>query len=165
MALLVLPASAAVRRAVYDLRTLGVNAHGLDILHSERGGAYLIKTPKARQLSANDVNAAGEGANLDANPTLLVSTLASTRGLDLPELTHVFILGVPTDKSVDTYAHMAGRVGRFGRRGKVISVVEARDESGAAGKGKNAVTADEVGWLKHTFEQLDITPVRYEHFD
>jgi superfamily II DNA/RNA helicase len=101
-ALLVLPSSAPVKRAVHELRTMGVNAHGLDILkHGSR----------------------------TADPTLLVATLATTRGLDLPFLTHVFVLGIPegplvSGPTVDGYLHVSGRVGRFGRGGKVISVVE-----------------------------------------
>lgn len=153
VALLVLPASAPVRRAVYELRSLGVNAHGLDVLQSERGGVYLNNTP----------------GDLDTDPTLLVSTLASTRGIDLPELTHVFLLGIPEDRSADTYAHMAGRVGRFGKKGKVISVVEARKPHKvvAVGKaqGKKVEVKDEAGWLKHMFELLDIRPAKFEHFD
>lgn len=107
-ALLVLPSSAPVRRAVYELQTLGVNAYGLDMLdhHRER----------------------------KADPTLLVATLATTRGLDLPSLTHVFVLGIPegpavTGRTVDAYLHVSGRVGRFGRSGKVVSVVEGEDEA------------------------------------
>lgn len=159
MALLVLPASAAVRRAVFDLRSLGVNAYGLDVLQTERGGAYLEKDSKAGSSSES-------GA---ANPILLVSTLASTRGLDLPEMTHVFLLGIPGDRSADTYAHMAGRVGRFGRAGKVISVVEAIPKGLPLEKaevpGQSEARKDEVEWLKETFEQLGITPVVFEHFD
>jgi len=84
---------------------MGVNAHGLD-LEQQR-----------RRL---------------ANPTLLVATVATTRGLDLPSLTHVFVLGLlegqaTTGRGVDSYLHVSGRVGRFGRAGKVISVVEAKE--------------------------------------
>ncbi|THH33515.1 hypothetical protein EUX98_g648 [Antrodiella citrinella] len=158
VALLVLPASAAVRRAVFDLRSLGVNAHGLDVLQTERGGAYLERNAKDRDAAAN------------ADPILLVSTLASTRGLDLPEMTHVFMLGIPEDRSADTYAHMAGRVGRFGRTGKVVSVIETVPMGQSPGivprkAGKMEDLPDEVEWLRHIFGQLGITPVVFEHFD
>jgi len=90
---------------------MGVNAHGLDLQDEKRGKAYLLN----------------KGDAVRANPTLLVATLATTRGLDLPDLTHVFVLGVPEGRAVDAYLHLAGRVGRFGRGGKAISVVEKRD--------------------------------------
>lgn len=107
--LLVVPSDAPVERAVYELRNLGVNAVGLDLV-KER---YLL-------------DARG------ANPTLLVATLATTRGLDLPLLTHVFLLGIPegrsvTGRTVDAYLHISGRVGRFGGSGRVISIVEEKD--------------------------------------
>lgn len=111
LALLVLPASAPVRDIIAELRKLGVNAQGLDVLDDEAGGAYL--TQEAPEEVAE-------------NPTLLVSTLATTRGMDLPSLTHVFILGLPEDRPGDAYMHAAGRVGRFGRSGKVITVIEER---------------------------------------
>lgn len=112
VALLVLPASAPVQRAVYDLRMLGVNAFGLDLLAIDRGRKHLI----------------GESRRgIEENPTLFVSTTASTRGLDLPYLTHVFVWGV---QDMNTYVHVAGRVGRFGRGGKVISVLQEKGEQG-----------------------------------
>lgn len=98
LGLLVIPSSAPVNRAVYELRRLGVNAQGLN--------------------SENTLDKA----------TLLVGTTATTRGIDLEGLTHVFIIGIPegpqvNGKSVDAYIHLAGRVGRFGNTGRVITVV------------------------------------------
>jgi len=105
-ALVVVPASAGVQRVVEDLRSLGVDAEGLDV---RRG-------------------AAGE------NPRLLVATAATIRGLDLPQLSHVFVVGLVNGTSVngrvvDSYVHIAGRVGRFGGRGRVVSVVEDGEEA------------------------------------
>jgi hypothetical protein len=99
LALLVIPSSAPVNRAVYELRRLGVNAHGLNLKDEEN------RLDKA---------------------TMLVGTIATTRGMDLEGLTHVFIVGIPegpkvTGKSVDAYIHLAGRIREGG--GRVISVV------------------------------------------
>ncbi|KAI0094953.1 P-loop containing nucleoside triphosphate hydrolase protein [Irpex rosettiformis] len=147
VALLVLPADASVRRAVFDLRLLGVNAHGLDVLDTARGGAYLLQ----------------HGTQAEANPTLLVSTLATTRGLDLPDLTHVFILGVPEALKADTYLHVAGRVGRFGKPGKVIAVLEARSQVARKSKDK-AAYKDEPKWMKNIYRAIDVTPTKLEYF-
>ena len=147
VARLVLHGSAPVERAVYDLRTLGVNAHGLDVLDSERGGAYLLQ----------------KGTSPAANPALLVSTLATTRGLDLPDLTHVFVLAPGDALDNDVYLHAAGRVGRFGRGGKVITVVEAPHVVRLAnGKTKSV---DEPNRLQRIYKRIGITPVKLEHFE
>lgn len=147
MALLVLPADASVRRAVFDLRLLGVNAHGLDVLDTARGGAYLLQ----------------HGTQPEADPTLLVSTLATTRGLDLPDLTHVFILGIPEALTADAYLHVAGRVGRFGKPGKVVTVLESRRQ--VAGKRKDKIAyKDEPKWLNKIYRAIDVTPTKFEHF-
>jgi len=59
-----------------------------------------------------------------ANQTsVLVTTASATRGLDFPQVTHVFnlgIVGAPVD-----YLHRAGRIGRVGQseRGAVVSVL------------------------------------------
>ncbi|KAF8898856.1 P-loop containing nucleoside triphosphate hydrolase protein [Infundibulicybe gibba] len=144
IAMLVLPSSAPVQRAVHDLRSMGVNAQSLDLLTDEKGRSHLLSGSETVQ----------------ENPTLLVATLATIRGIDLPELTHVFILGVPegpkvTGRSVDAYLHVAGRVGRFGRGGKVITVVE---------KGDDAERSD-VSRMARILKTIEIAPVRFEHFD
>ncbi|OBZ78793.1 DEAD-box ATP-dependent RNA helicase 47, mitochondrial [Grifola frondosa] len=148
VALLVLPSSSPVHRAVYELQMMGINAHGLDVLREEQGRAYLMR---------RDFNAA------TSNPTLLVSTLASTRGLDLPVLSHVFIYGVFEDQPVDSYLHIAGRVGRFGRGGKVISVVE-RVRAFKTDKGKLASKNDMVT-LQRVLKKIGVVATKFEHFN
>jgi len=152
VALLVLPSTSPVQRAVYELREMGINAHGLDLLKGEKGRSHL---------------ALGDGSGQE-NPTLLVSTLATTRGLDLPELTHVFILGIPdgpkvTGKTVDAYVHLAGRVGRFGRGGKVITVVEKETDSREDGEGRGMVT--EGSKMLRILRTVNVQPVSVVHFD
>ena len=52
---------------------------------------------------------------------LLISTEETARGIDLPDLSHVIIMHSPD--SANSYLHMAGRTGRLGRPGTVISIV------------------------------------------
>ncbi|KAI0778478.1 P-loop containing nucleoside triphosphate hydrolase protein [Trametes elegans] len=146
--LLVLPSDAPVQRAVYELRLLGVNAHGLDVVKDETGRVHLMR---------QDLDGPTD------TPTLLVSTLASTRGLDLPELTHVFILGLLDNGAVDSYLHVAGRVGRFGRGGKVVSVLADRHEV-VLGNGKKKVR-DEPRMMSGLLRKVGIKPTKFEHFD
>lgn len=148
LALMVIPASSSVPRAVYELREMGINAHGLDLLSEGKGRSHLLRD---REISQD-------------NPTLLVATLATTRGLDLPELTHCFILGIPdgpkiNGRTVDAYVHLAGRVGRFGRSGKVITVVEKGKEE----EGVRAIS-EETKMLR-ILDTIQETPVQFEHFD
>ena len=97
----------------------------------------------------------------EESPTLLVSTLASTRGLDLPELSHVFILGIPQGR-IDSYLHISGRTGRFGKPGRVITVVEREEEQTDEGI---KVIKDEEKMMKSMFGKMGITPIKIEHFD
>ncbi|KAG5735953.1 ATP-dependent rRNA helicase RRP3 [Termitomyces sp. T112] len=152
VALLVLPSSSPVQRAVYELREMGVNAHRLDLLTGEKGRSHLLKG----------------GGNGQDNPTLLVSTLATTRGLDLPELTHVFIMGIPdgpkvNGRTIDAYVHLAGRVGRFGRGGKVITVVE---KEGDVEEGENRERGVSQGSkMLRILATIEETPTAFVHFD
>jgi len=50
----------------------------------------------------------------------LVSTDLAGRGLDIPDITHVIALDVPSDTEV--YIHRCGRTGRAGKRGVMITI-------------------------------------------
>ncbi|KAI6108423.1 P-loop containing nucleoside triphosphate hydrolase protein [Pisolithus croceorrhizus] len=147
VALLVLPATASVRKVIFELRQLGVDAHALDLLGNAAEFIHLRSQ---------------DGAATDS-PTLFVSTMSTTRGIDFPELSHVFLLGVPQGRSGDAYLHIAGRVGRFGRQGKVITVVGGRKEERKK-KGK-VMVEDEPKKMAVIMKQMGITPTRLEHFE
>ena len=51
---------------------------------------------------------------------ILVASDLVSRGLDIPEVTHIINLDIPEEPT--TYLHRAGRTGRSGKAGKVISV-------------------------------------------
>ena len=52
----------------------------------------------------------------------LVATDVAARGIDIPELSHVFLYEPPEDH--ESYIHRAGRTGRAGAAGTVISLVD-----------------------------------------
>ncbi|KAF8140356.1 P-loop containing nucleoside triphosphate hydrolase protein [Boletus edulis] len=139
-ALFVLPATAAVRKIVFELRQLGVNAQPLDLVENEASRTHVLSRMD------EDVS--------DENPVLIVATLATVRGIDLPDLSHVFMLGVPEGRSGDAYLHVAGRVGRFGRQGKVEKRI-----------GNKVVVTDEPRKMAILLSRIGVQASRLEHFD
>ena len=153
-ALLVTPATHPIHRLVKELNGYGVDARPLDMLSSV---TWENHAPDGKGTKA-PVEEEG--------PILLVSTLANTRGLDLPDLTHVFIMGVPEGR-VDSYTHIAGRTGRFGRGGKIVTIVERIEEKVDDGKGGRQVRVvkDEEKKMRGILREMGIIPRRVEHFD
>ncbi|MBU1001605.1 MAG: DEAD/DEAH box helicase [Proteobacteria bacterium] len=56
----------------------------------------------------------------------LVVTDVAARGIDIPDLSHVFLYEPPEDHEV--YIHRAGRTGRAGASGEVISLVDVMEK-------------------------------------
>jgi len=61
---------------------------------------------------------------------LLVASDVAARGLDIPEVSHVFNFDVPHHP--DDYVHRIGRTGRAGRSGTAISIVTSIDQKSIA---------------------------------
>ncbi|GMI49134.1 hypothetical protein TrCOL_g12926 [Triparma columacea] len=68
----------------------------------------------------------------DGRVGCVVSTEIAARGIDAVFLTHVVNLDLPTDAS--HYCHRAGRVGRGGRPGVVVSMASGGKEKGVVGR-------------------------------
>jgi superfamily II DNA/RNA helicase len=77
------------------------------------------------KLGENDVLAEDIRHYKPGQKKLWIATEFTARGVDIPGVSHVFILGKPS--SVSSYLHMAGRTGRLTQHGfgsgKVISLV------------------------------------------
>ncbi len=56
----------------------------------------------------------------------LVATDVAARGIDIPQLSHVFLYEIPEDK--ESYIHRAGRTGRAGCAGTIISLVDIMEK-------------------------------------
>jgi superfamily II DNA/RNA helicase len=65
-------------------------------------------------------------------PLVLVSSIGSARGLDLGGEVECVVLSSLPD-AADTYLHLAGRTGRCGRQGRVVTLL-APEERGSLGK-------------------------------
>ncbi|MEW9050920.1 MAG: DEAD/DEAH box helicase [Neobacillus sp.] len=62
----------------------------------------------------------------DGKLKMLIATDIAARGLDIQGVTHVVQIDLPRD--IDQYVHRAGRTGRMGASGTVISLVTEREE-------------------------------------
>jgi len=61
--------------------------------------------------------------------TLLVASDVAARGLDIPEVSHIYNFDVP--HHADDYVHRIGRTGRAGRTGTAITLVAGGDDQKA----------------------------------
>jgi superfamily II DNA/RNA helicase len=75
--------------------------------------------------------------------TLLVASDVAARGLDIPDVSHVFNFDIPTH--ADDYVHRIGRTGRAGRSGTAMTLVSPADQKYLAAIEK--LTGDGVTWL------------------
>ncbi len=62
----------------------------------------------------------------DGTLKFLVASDVAARGLDIPNVSHVFNFDVPGH--AEDYVHRIGRTGRAGREGKAVMIAEPRDE-------------------------------------
>jgi superfamily II DNA/RNA helicase len=75
--------------------------------------------------------------------TLLVASDVAARGLDIPDVSHIFNFDVPTH--AEDYVHRIGRTGRAGKSGTAITLVAPVDSKYVAAIEK--LTGDTVSWL------------------
>lgn len=93
----------------------------------------------ARSLERHDYNAGALHGDMDQHArmkmlasfkdqstTLLVASDVAARGLDIPEVSHVFNFDVPTH--AEDYVHRIGRTGRAGRSGTAYTLVSRSDQ-------------------------------------
>lgn len=101
------------RKREVDIVTKSLNKHGLDAaaIHGDLPQAYRTQTLQNFR---------------DGKLTLLVGSDVAARGLDIPDVSHVFNFG-PPPKDED-YIHRIGRTGRAGREGTSFTLVSPEDE-------------------------------------
>ncbi|WP_173932289.1 DEAD/DEAH box helicase [Chelativorans sp. Marseille-P2723] len=74
---------------------------------------------------------------------LLVASDVAARGLDIPDVSHVFNFDVPVH--AEDYVHRIGRTGRAGRSGKAYTIVTRADEKYVQAIEK--LIGQEIEWL------------------
>lgn len=88
------------------------------------------------------------------------------------------MLGVPEGdkvrgKSIDAYLHVAGRVGRFGRGGKVVTVVQGTNREPAVKTSRSEgvtelmepLAKDDVTRMRRILEEVWVKPTEFELFE
>ncbi|KAL0090371.1 P-loop containing nucleoside triphosphate hydrolase protein [Phycomyces blakesleeanus] len=98
--------------------------HGILFVGAFTSTADIKRRLEVHNVESKDIRDYVPGQPISPN-TLWIANEFSARGMDIPDVSHVFILGRPS--SVAAYLHMAGRTGRltpkgFGQ-GKVFSIV------------------------------------------
>ncbi|MBB4187431.1 superfamily II DNA/RNA helicase [Sinorhizobium terangae] len=86
----------------------------------------------------------------DGNIKLLVASDVAARGLDIPDVSHVFNFDVPIH--AEDYVHRIGRTGRAGRSGASFTLVTRRDTKFADAIEK--LIGQKVEWLNGDLSEL-----------
>ncbi|SJX60894.1 related to RRP3-protein involved in rRNA processing [Sporisorium reilianum f. sp. reilianum] len=126
---------------------------------------------------ASDVTSTQAGAH--AEPELFLLQTTSSRGLDIPALSHVFLVGYASVIDAVQYVHSAGRVARIGgdpevpATGKVVTLLRGLphntplpdDLQSAAGadapKPKKAISTSEAK-MANVYRRLGVVPRRFD---
>jgi len=110
-----------------QLRTSLWGAHAVAALLPTEGGSPTVAAGSMARASATDDSFAEVAARDGA--TVLVTVPSAARGLDFPNVSHVYRVGDVTEGGPATYAHVAGRAGRVGQasRGTCTSVGDGAD--------------------------------------
>lgn len=132
-ALVFIHSQARIDQFIYELRNRGFTA---DPLYKHSAGDFSSFVEDFKQ------------GKID----FAVGTEETVRGLDFTWLQTVYTLTVP--KSATDYLHMCGRVGRVGKEGRAVTIVDL------------SVEAKELSHLQMIYKHLKVEPVTLvNHFD
>jgi superfamily II DNA/RNA helicase len=106
-----------------------------------------------------DMDQPARMASLDAfkrgDVSLLVCSDVAARGLDIPDVSHVFNFDIPMHP--DDYVHRIGRTGRAGKTGTAISLITHSDERYIDDIQKLIKT--EIEWMGPKLNELGEAPI------
>jgi len=120
-----------------------------------------------------DLDQTSRTAALDAfrsgEAKLLIASDVAARGLDIPDVSHVFNFDVP--HHADDYVHRIGRTGRAGKSGVAISIVAPMD--GRSIEAIEKLTGQTIPWMEkaaapataETSPEAETPPARAERHD
>jgi superfamily II DNA/RNA helicase len=87
--------------------------------------------------------------------TLLIASDVAARGLDIPDVSHVFNFDVP--HHAEDYVHRIGRTGRAGRSGAAITIASSADGKSLAAIEK--LIGQKIPWKSETAASAESLPV------
>jgi superfamily II DNA/RNA helicase len=141
----------AKREVLRDLiRQLDVK-NAIIFCNRKRDVAILLKSLQKHGFNAGalhgDMDQMSRMATLDAfrdgRITLLAASDVAARGLDIPDVSHVFNFDVPWQ--ADDYVHRIGRTGRAGKEGFAATIVTPEDFKSVTAIGK--LIGEEPVWI------------------
>src|SRR5690606_6810766 len=83
---------------------------------------------------------------------LLAASDVAARGLDIPDVSHIFNYDVPWQ--ADDYVHRIGRTGRAGKQGNSVTIVTPDDIKAMSAIGK--LIEEEPKWLGEAPDEATI---------
>jgi superfamily II DNA/RNA helicase len=121
------------REVLRDLIRAEQVKNAIIFCNRKRDVAILLKSLQKHGFNAGalhgDMDQMSRMATLDAfregRITLLAASDVAARGLDIPEVSHIFNFDVPWQ--ADDYVHRIGRTGRAGKEGRSLTIVTVED--------------------------------------
>ncbi|HXE87145.1 MAG TPA: DEAD/DEAH box helicase [Hyphomicrobiaceae bacterium] len=121
------------REALRDLIRAEQVKNAIIFCNRKRDVAILLKSLLKHGFNAGalhgDMDQMSRTATLDAfregRITLLAASDVAARGLDIPDVSHIFNFDVPWQ--ADDYVHRIGRTGRAGKEGRSLTIVTVED--------------------------------------
>ena len=101
---------------------------GIDMEQNESNNQINIDAGVVRSISEDECPAVRNsiiGEFRNGNCRILLATDLASRGLDVPEISHVIMFDSPA--TAESYLHRAGRTGRMGRPGSVITIIRSKE--------------------------------------
>ncbi len=105
------------RKSDVDIVARSLTRHGYSAAPIHGDLPQAVRTETLGRFKAGDIK-------------LLVASDVAARGLDIPDVTHVFNVDVP--RHAEDYVHRIGRTGRAGRSGEAFTIVSPEDSKSLA---------------------------------
>lgn len=172
--LVVIPEGSRATQLSKDLRVFGLDARGIDMDSEEDRAEVMTRTGgPASNIKPSPPPFSSPTNSADFSSPIYIYSPSQLRGIDIPSLTQVLLLS-PAIDTPSSYVHLSGRVGRMGRSGKVVVLVEGdaqdteqqKEQRRLAAESANALREQVEGWAKlRRIERGEEEPVQGDNFE